>query len=349
MKAFNLLGLRCQIFLKRSNGEMIREVVLVFRKPYPSAFSIEFLFNTIFWEFKRQKGFRKHILPYYTSGIKSVVFNVSSLTLFRNKIIHVTGDTYYAILGAVFCKRIITIHDLSFLTRTTGTRKKILKLFWITLPVKFSHKITVVSETTKGELMKEVSVRADKIRVIYNFIDPIYQPYDRFFNSLSPRILQVGTDFNKNIKNLVEALSGLVCTLVIVGKLSQEQKQLLDTSGIEYINRHSLTREELYQEYTLADLMTFVSTIEGFGMPILEAQATGLPVVTSNCSSMPEVAGKGALLVDPFKPESIRRGILEIITSAATRERFVKAGYANTRRFSKEKIAADYLKLYQEL
>ena len=164
------------------------QIILVFRKPYANAFSIEYLFNTLYGEIKKQKAVRKYELPYATSGVKSLLSNVFALTKFKGQIVHITGDTYYSILGAVFCKRIITIHDFSFLNRTTGLRRNILKLFWVTLPSKFSHKITVVSQATKEALLQEENIEPSKIHVIYNFIDPIFKPGNKNFNSHHPRI-----------------------------------------------------------------------------------------------------------------------------------------------------------------
>jgi glycosyltransferase involved in cell wall biosynthesis len=325
------------------------QVILVFRKPYSNAFSIEYLFNTLYTEMKEKKDIRKHELPYSTNGAKSLLFNISSLLKFKGGIVHITGDTYYSILGAVYCKRIMTVHDLSFLNRTKGLKRSLLRFFWVTMPSKFSHKITVVSQATKEALLKETNIDPSKVHVIYNFIDPIFKPVKRNFNGKIPRILQIGTNFNKNVENLVKALNCVECTLIIIGVLSEEQKQILASSGINYINKFSLSISDLYQEYVKADMLTFVSTVEGFGLPILEAQATGLPVITSNCSSMPEVAGGGALLVNPFEPQSIKNGIIEIINNKDKRACLVEKGYINVERFSKEKIASDYLKLYEDL
>jgi glycosyltransferase involved in cell wall biosynthesis len=101
-------------------------------------------------------------------------------------------------------------------------------------------------------------------------------------------------------------------------------------------------------EYSKASLLTFVSTIEGFGMPILEAQACSLPVITSNCSSMPEVAGDAAIMVDPFNVTAIRNGILDLMSNETLRNELIKKGYENIKRFSKEKVIAQYAGLYQE-
>ncbi|MEI6946644.1 glycosyltransferase family 1 protein [Paraflavisolibacter sp. H34] len=323
------------------------EVVLVFRKPLPSTHSIEYLFHNIYEVLRERSAVREWELPCFSTGLLNRVRNLFSLFRFRNKIIHITGDCYYAVLGAWFCKRILTVHDLSFLDRTTGWRRAVLRLFWVRLPVRFAHKVTVVSLATQNVLLRETKALPRKVRVITNFIDPVYQPVTRTFNARCPRILQVGTAFNKNIPLLAKALEGMDCTLMIIGRLSRQQEEALLTCGIRYQNRCSLPLSELHREYLAADLLAFVSTVEGFGMPILEAQATGLPVVTSNCSSMPEVAGKGALFVDPFDPASIRRGFLEIIADGQKREQLVCEGLLNVQRFSKQKIAEDYRALYQ--
>ncbi|RYE22091.1 MAG: glycosyltransferase, partial [Sphingobacteriaceae bacterium] len=89
--------------------------------------------------------------------------------------------------------------------------------------------------------------------------------------------------------------------------------------------------------------------IEGFGMPILEAQACGLPLITSNCSSMPEVAGDASLQVNPLDVIAIRNGILELINNESLRNDLVKKGFENIKRFSKEKTVAQYTALYQKL
>lgn len=323
--------------------------MMVFRKPNSLSNSIEFLFYNISASLKNRRDITEYQLPCLSKGFFPRLCNVIMIARSRKCIVHITGDTYYAILGAIFCKRLITVHDLSFLTRTKGLTRKVLKLFWITLPVRFSHRVIAVSETTKQALLKEVYVHPDKIKVIYNFIDPVYKPVKRTFNRECPVILQIGTNFNKNISNLIRALKGISCHLVLIGYLTEEEIQLLDSMKVQYTNKFSLSKEELHLEYLRADILSFVSVIEGFGMPILEAQATGLPVITSICSSMPEVAGEGALQVNPYDVASIRKGIKQLINCDSLREQFVEAGFNNVSRFSKERVVEDYYQIYNEL
>jgi glycosyltransferase involved in cell wall biosynthesis len=105
----------------------------------------------------------------------------------------------------------------------------------------------------------------------------------------------------------------------------------------------------MVNEYRNADIVSFCSLAEGFGLPIIEAQALGVPVITSNISPMKEVAGEGALLVDPNNPDCIAAGIAEIINNEALRMKIVGTGSENVRRFSPEHVAGQYWKLYMEI
>ena len=327
-----------------------KPVVLVYRKAFPHVFSIEFIFNQLKIALEPSRRIDKFVLPRFSNSILNRIFNIFSLLSFHNKIVHVTGDVHYAILGAWFSQRILTIHDLAFLHQNKGIKRSILKWFWIILPLKFAHRVTVISEATKVEVLKYVSVDPRKIRVIPNFISDKFKPIPtRTFNSEKPNLLQIGTAFNKNINRLAEAISEIPCTLTIIGELDQQTKQVLNQFKIQYNNKIDLTEDELHQEYSAADLLTFISTIEGFGMPIIEANACGLPVITSNCSSMPEVAENAAFLVDPFDVDSIKNGILSLIGNENLRNELVKKGFENAKRFSEAKVAAQYEFLYQEL
>lgn len=327
-----------------------RKIILIYRKQFLHVYSIEFVFDQLQLSLRKNFNIKKYILLRFSNSIFNRVVNIVLILRLRHKIAHVTGDVHYAILGLWFCKRILTIHDLAFIHQNKGVKRSILKWLYIILPVKFAHHITVVSEATKVNLLNYVNVDSSKITIIHNFISDVFQPVNnRKFNSTKPQILQIGTAFNKNIHRLAKAIQGISCTLIIVGKLDQSQIEVLNNFDIAYINKLNLTNHELYLEYQQADLLAFISTIEGFGLPILEAQAAGLPVVTSNCSSMPEVAGNGAILVDPLNVKAIRNSILELIENEQLRNKLIQNGFENVKRFSKEKIVAQYAAIYQEL
>jgi glycosyltransferase involved in cell wall biosynthesis len=131
--------------------------------------------------------------------------------------------------------------------------------------------------------------------------------------------------------------------------LSSDQKETLSNCDIEYSAKADISDNELVEMYIHCDMVVFASTYEGFGLPIIEANATGRTVVTSNILSMPEVAGDAACLVDPFEVESIRAGVLKVIQDAAYREQLVQNGFKNVERFKPEAVAIQYMALYREL
>lgn len=329
----------------------MKDIVLVFRKPFEGQISIEYLFYSVSSYLKEQNVSIANLqLARYSKGLVNRLLNLFTTTRYIKKIVHVTGDVHYTILGAWFCKRVLTIHDLGFMLNKGPAAKFVYWLFWIYLPVKFSHRVTVVSENTKADLLKYINVKDSKLTVVGNFIDEIYQPANKQDRTSSTiKLLQIGTAYNKNIDRLLDAINGLDCTLTIVGKLSDKLINQLAKRQISYINLTDLSIDDLYLEYKKADLLCYVSTSEGFGMPILEAQATGTPVVCSNCSSMPEVAGNGAYFVDPFDSLSIRNGITKVAGDTFVSASLVTNGFTNARKFSKATVAQAYYKIYQEL
>jgi glycosyltransferase involved in cell wall biosynthesis len=169
------------------------------------------------------------------------------------------------------------------------------------------------------------------------------------FDSRRPRILQVGTRPNKNLEGVIRAVSTQNCTLHIIGELSEAQRSLLVASGVDYENQVEVDDAAIRQSYEQADLIAFVSLAEGFGLPIIEANALGRPVITSDLPPMRDIAARAACLVDPLSVEQIRLGIRRIIFDEPYRNELIREGYRNATRFSPSTIARQFADLYAEV
>jgi glycosyltransferase involved in cell wall biosynthesis len=165
----------------------------------------------------------------------------------------------------------------------------------------------------------------------------------------TPTLLQVGAGPTKNLARVIEALKGIRCRLWVVGNLGERQTRLLELSGVEYRNFPQISDEELVALYIESDILIFASTYEGFGLPIIEAQAVGRPVIASDAASLPEIAGEGAEFVKPEDHRSIRDAVERLLSDAALRERLVVLGRENVRRFESLRIAQEYASVYREV
>lgn len=288
-------------------------------------------------------------LPFFNSlsgMVKNAVF-------FRRKsadVYHVTGHIHYIALALPKRNTVLTVHDLRFLHDRSGLRGYVLKKLLLDFPVKRLNYITAISEATKNEIVAQTKCRADKITVIENPLDEFFTADDKpEFNAAMPNILQIGTAPNKNLVNLVGAVENLNCRLTIIGKLDDATRNLLAEKRVRFDNKSNLDGEALKDEYRRADLVAFCSLYEGFGLPIIEAQAMRTPVLTSDVSPLKEVAGAGALLVDPRDCGSIRAGIARIVGDENLRKNLTEKGLENIERFRPRAIAWQYERLYERI
>ena len=286
----------------------------------------------------------------FGAGVTGIVRNLLSFKPSDADIFHVTGDVNYLALKLPPEKTVLTIHDLSILHYRTGLRRWILKKLLFELPAHRSKYLTVISKATRDELVKQTRCRPEKIRVIGNPLDERMRGGEKPpFNSARPNILQVGTLPYKNVPNLIRAIEGLECTLTLVGEADEETSRLLQETDVSYRNAKTLDGDAMREAYRSADIVTFCSVFEGFGLPIIEAQAMGTPVVTSNAEPMKSVAGDGAILVDPRNPSEIREAIESIIHDARLRDELVERGLENVKRFDPATISKSYAELYEEI
>jgi glycosyltransferase involved in cell wall biosynthesis len=327
-------------------------VVFFHRKPRLQNFSVEILFGEIRKFFSDQIYPVVHVAKYESNGIwKRLYIGIEAwLAQDKGDINHVTGDINFVGLFLARKRTVLTILDLGFMYHPQPFYRFILKWLWLTIPVKRAAVVTTISEAVRDEILKHTNCQPEKIKVVYVPVSSSFDQSPKTFNHDKPRILQVGTKANKNIARLVVALKGIPCHLDIIGENpSAEILSLLREHEISYSVSQRLSEEQMIQKYHDCDLVTLVSTYEGFGMPIVEANKVGRAVITSHVMSMPEVAGNAAHLVDPFQVDDIRLGILKVIKDDAYREQLIQNGFENQKRFDGSKIAAQLEEIYKEV
>ena len=319
------------------------------RRPRENVFSIERLYEDVRGAMPDDCRVTVWTCGNFSSGFWPRLQDMWRARRHQGDVNHVTGDVHYLTLLLDPKRTVLTVHDLVMLGRLRGPVRLVFWFLWYWLPVRRSRAIVGISESTRAALLASVRCDPAKVRVIHNNVSGEFRPAPRAFNAACPRILQVGTAWNKNLDRVVEALACISCRLVIIGPLSEEQLYMLRRYDTDYENHVGLSRAALVAQYEAADMLLFVSIYEGFGLPIVEAQAVGRPVVTSNLLSMLEVAGDAACLVDPFDVADIRAGVQRIIDDAFYRDGLVATGLENVQRFSTAHVAAQYAALYREI
>ncbi|MED9799910.1 MAG: glycosyltransferase family 1 protein [Prevotella sp.] len=262
-------------------------------------------------------------------------------------VVHITGGEYYL---TPFLKGnhklVVTVHDLGFFTNFRLTPRTLM-LYWLWIkPLRKADRVTCISEKTMEEVKKYVHFAPGQICTVHNPVGKEFCYRPKEFNSTCPVVLHLGTRPHKNLNNTILALKDLPCRLRIIGKLSKEQELLLDTYHINYSSVSNLTDDEIVREYIQCDMVNFPSLYEGFGMSIIEGQAVGRVVVTSNLSPMKEVAGNAAVLIDPTSLSSMQNGYNEAMVKHAS---LVEAGLENVKRFRCDVITKDYYSVYKDI
>lgn len=320
-----------------------------FSRNKKAGFSIQKIFNGIIFN-TNNLDCNYFEVPYYSASIKSVFKNIYFVFKNRNRsfVNHITGDIHYCILALIGCKTVLTVHDLVLLEKETNKLKKtVYFIFWYYLPIKLATKVVCISHKTKAEILKRIN-KLD-IEVITNPVGGNFIENKKEFNSNEPRILHIGTGWNKNLSNVIKAVKGLSCHLRVIGNVNNSDLLLLKENKINYSCSVNLSDNEILEEYKKADIISFPSFYEGFGMPIIEGQAIGRVVLTSNISPMKEIGNDSVKLVNPESVESIKLGFLELINNKKYRESLISKGLNNVKKHSLEKVVRQYNNIYNQI
>jgi glycosyltransferase involved in cell wall biosynthesis len=271
---------------------------------------------------------------------------------------------YYKRPWFLKCRSVVTVHDLNILSKRDYP-------FWhrlyfralISRSIKKADIVMTVSNYVKEDIVKTFKLQANKIIVNYNSIDQRFRPEASGdaeavlakYDIDSKYVLYVGNLMpHKNISSLIKAYSQLPVglkdkyKLVIAGGKNWTYKQLFELSGKLGLLNHIvftgfIADEDLACVYREASLFVFPSFMEGFGFPPLEAMACGVPVVAAKGTSLPEVLGDAAILVEAVDLEGLRKAINEVLTNEKLKMRLIDKGLNRIKLFSLNKMAETIL------
>jgi len=266
---------------------------------------------------------------------------------------------------------IVTIHDLAFKHYPHLLKKKFGQSlsFWKTKrDVHRADRIIAVSQHTAKDVMEFFKIDKERVRVVYHGVDDHFRPdvpaglileNKKNYRILTPKyILWVGTlEPRKNLPTLIKAFSELKSihseyTLVLGGGPGWKYQDILNLT-LSLGNRVQITgylpQEDLIPLYAGAALFVYPSLYEGFGMPLLEAMASGVPIVASRTSSIPEVVGEAGVLVDPLSISDVSEAIRKLLDNSSLRSSYREKGIQRAKQFTWERAAQETLKIYQEI
>lgn len=307
------------------------------------------------------------------SGHYSLAEQVHIPIVLHRERVDLFHEPHYVLPPLTQCKAIVTIHDvihLLFPEYLSGRLAHAYARTCLWAAAKRADRILTVSETSKHDILRRIKVPAEKITVIYNAIDERFsvEPSREQIQRVRERyqlddqfVLYVGNiKPHKNLERLIHAFHLLRAggfnhlRLLIIGDEISKYSALRRAVHVHKLHKEVrflgfVPIETLAVLYRLADVFVFPSLYEGFGLPPLEAMASGAPVVTSNVSSLPEVVGDAALLVDPYDPESIADGMRQVLTNEELRETLRARGFEQAQRYSWQRSIEQVHQIYDEV
>jgi len=315
------------------------------------------------------KNFTVRLLPPPTPLVRVPVFLAYELLRRPVDVLHVQYT------APPFCRVpvVVTIHDLAFehLPETFTRRGSFQLKLTVRRTAKKAARIATVSEYSRQDLLRTYHLPPEKVAVTYNGIEPHFTPQPKSpgeageirqrFGIARDFLLAVGSlQPRKNLVRLIRAYAKLrnenenfTRQLVIVGrKLWLADEIFAEVKKQRWAEDVILTGyvadEDLPALYRSASAFVYPSLFEGFGLPPLEAMACGAPVVTSDISSLPEVTGDAALLIDPRDEQSLANALIEIVNNQPLRARLREKGIAQAGKFTWREAAEKTLRLYRE-
>ncbi len=233
--------------------------------------------------------------------------------------------------------------------------KKMYYNFFIKTRARQAQKILTISEYSKKTIMEWANLPEENvINVSCGVSDNLTRDGNRF-NPGFPYLLHVGnTNPHKNVARLLEAFAiadiDPTIRLILTGRLTEKLSSIINHHRLQsrIIFSGPINEKQLAEYYRGALAVVFPSLYEGFGLPVVEAMASGTPALTSNVTSLPEVAGDAAVLVNPYEIESMSHGIEQIVNDSNLREALINKGLQRAKLFSWDKTAASVQSVLNE-
>ena len=282
--------------------------------------------------------------------------------------LHYTDNSATAIDPIPF---VVTLHDtmhtrpLSEVRPSPTFRHRLVygyKKWAIARSVPRARAVLTVSEYSKSTILELMRLKGNGVFVTPEGVDRnFFKKIPRKHSKLFKILVHGAADERKNLSNVLKAAKILAekrkkFQLVVVGMDAEEleytsylEEEMSLNLGPRVEWAGNVPSEMLPQVYAEADLFLYPSRLEGFGLPVLEAFACGVPVVASNTTSLPEVAGNAALLVDPESPEAIAKAVAQMMDKPSLRKRYIKKGLQRAKLFSWEKTAKKTLEVYERM
>lgn len=252
---------------------------------------------------------------------------------------------------------ILTIHDLIPIHHPDN--QSWAKAYFFNIVIKKAihraHTIFTVSEYSKNEILTWANIPDTKIIVVKNGISDLFSPHGKKHTPGYGYFLYVGnTKPHKNVPRLIQAFAKAnidqSIKLILTSPLTLELQHLVQTHHIAHriVINHDLSESLLAEYYRGAIALLFPSLYEGFGLPVVEAMASGTPVITSNVTSLPEIANDAAVMINPYDIESLASHIEQMVTNENVRNDCIAKGLKQAATFSWERSAKDVQRILND-
>tara|TARA_B100000963_G_scaffold361806_1_gene399801 strand:+ start:4585 stop:5565 length:981 start_codon:yes stop_codon:yes gene_type:complete len=319
--------------------------IVMIQRPSGSGFSLEAVYGAIHKELSQEID-----ISVFKLNKNNFFKDLLELRKMKADLYHITGDVHYLTLFLPKNKSVLTIHDVGrYINDLKGLKKWIYKIVWITLPIYFSGAIFFSSEITKNRVL-EITSLDRKLSFIAKLCSNLeFKNPETKRRGQKPCILHVGTASHKNLHTVLKSIKEIECKLLIVGELIESDRSYLIDKKIEFKNYININKKELEGLYLESDIVTFPSLHEGFGLPIIEAQASRTPVITSNFSPMSEVAGSGAILINPLNVDEMIESVNRVLLDSEFTRKLIDRGFDNARLYSTEVVASEHLGYYRRI